>query len=61
MDMEMKMYKIIYREVLIQEFFVEANSEEEAQREFDRMCMSCELDFSYGEVDEACITNIQEV
>ena len=48
----MKTYKVIYKETLIHTFYVEANSEEEAEEIFKAQGMACELDFSDGEVDE---------
>lgn len=43
-------YKIIYKEVLHHEFEVEANSREEAEKEFGRLADAGEIDFSDGEV-----------
>ena len=43
-------YKVIYKEVLHHEFEVEANSREEAKKEFERLADAGEIDFSYGEV-----------
>lgn len=48
----MKTYKVIYTETLVHTFYVEANSEEEAEEIFKAQSMACELDFSYGEIDE---------
>lgn len=43
-------YKVIYKEVLHHTFEVEANSREEAKKEFERLADAGEIDFSYGEV-----------
>ena len=52
----MKTYKVTYKETLVHTFYVEANNEEEAEEEFRRQSMACELDFSDGEIDETeCI------
>jgi hypothetical protein len=48
----MKTYKVTYIEKLIHTFYVDANNEEEAQRVFEEQAISCELDFSDGEIDE---------
>ena len=48
----MKDYQIIYNEVLTHSFQVEANSEEEAKSEFQKMLRNGELDFSYGEITD---------
>lgn len=46
----MKTYKVIYTETLAHTFYVEANSEEEADKVFREKSMECEFDFSNGEV-----------
>ena len=46
----MKTYKVIYKEVLLHEFMVEASSREEAEQEFERLAYAGEIDFSDGEV-----------
>ena len=43
-------YKVVYTETIVHEFYVEANSIEEAKEEFNRMLRDSELDFSDGEV-----------
>ena len=48
----MKTYKVTYKETLVHTFYVEANSEEEAEEVFKAQSMACELDFSDGEIDE---------
>lgn len=57
----MKTYKVIYREVLHHEFEVEANSREEAEKEFERLANAGEIDFSYGDVvDTETIIQLDE-
>ena len=46
----MKTYKVIYTETIAHTFYVEANSEEEADKTFREKSMACELDFSGGDV-----------
>lgn len=46
----MKTYKVIYTETIAHTFYVEANSEEEADKIFREKSMECELDFSGGDV-----------
>ena len=48
----MKTYQIIYNEVVTHAFEVEANSEEEAESEFQKMLRNGKLDFSDGEVTD---------
>ena len=48
----MKTYKVIYTETIAHTFYVEANSEEEADEIFRQKSMACEFDFSDGEVTE---------
>ena len=56
----MKTFKVEYREVVLYEFYVDAETEDEAaEKLFDMMCES-ELDFSDGFISESEITNIKE-
>jgi hypothetical protein len=50
-----KEYTVIYKEEVVHTFYVTANSEEEAEEEFDRLVEEGEIDFSRGEV---CDTSI---
>ena len=45
-----KEYAIVYKESLLHTFYVEADSEEEAEEEFDRLVENGEIDFSDGEI-----------
>ena len=45
-------YKIIYKETLVHTFYVEANSEEEANKVFENQVSNGEIDFSDGEIDD---------
>ena len=47
----MKTYKVTYIEKLIHTFYVEAESEEEAERAFEEGCENSQFDFSDGEID----------
>jgi hypothetical protein len=46
----LKTYAIVYKVRLVHTFYVEANSEDEAEEEFDRLVENGEIDFSGGEV-----------
>ena len=54
-DKTMK-YKINYKEVLYHTFYVEADTSEEAEAEFDRQVGAGDIDFSDGEVIDTDIT-----
>lgn len=49
-------YKINYKEVLYHTFYVEADTSEEAEAEFDRQVGAGDIDFSDGEVIDTDIT-----
>lgn len=55
----MKTYKIIYTESLFHVFYVDANSKEEAEEEFERLAENGELDFSGGDVYDRRIESIE--
>ena len=57
----MKTYKIIYTESLYHEFYVDAESEDEAREKFELQSENGELDFSDGEIYDAGIEFIKEV
>ena len=57
----MKTYKIIYTESLYHEFYVDAESKDEAREKFNHQSENGELDFSDGEVYDAGIESIEEV
>lgn len=50
-----KKYTIIYNETLTHWFDIEAESEEEAEKEFNRQVNEGEIDFSYGEITDSSI------
>ena len=52
----MKTYVVHYTETLVHTFYVEANSEEEADKVFREKSMACEFDFSDGEITETGYT-----
>ena len=49
----MKTYKIIYKETLFHDFYVDAENETDAREKFEQGLMDGEFDFSNGYVDEA--------
>ena len=57
----MTTYKIIYTESLRHEFYVDAESENDAREKFERQSESGDLDFSNGEVCDSGVKNIFEV
>lgn len=57
----MKMFKVTYKEVLYHEFYVEADSEDDVEDEFERMGNEGELDFSDADLIEGNIVDIEEV
>lgn len=50
-----KKYMIIYNETVTHEFFVEAESEEDAEAEFKYQVNNGEIDFSDGEVTDSSL------
>lgn len=56
----MKEYRIIFVETVEHEFYIEANSEDEAAEEFYRMADRGELDFSDGYVRYSEVESIEE-
>ena len=57
----MTTYKIIYTESLRHEFYVDAESENDAREKFERQSESGGLDLSNGEVCDSGVKNIFEV
>lgn len=57
----MKTFKVEYREVIMHEFYVDANSEDEVTEKFFEMANESELDFSNGVISEGDIVEIKEV
>ena len=57
----MKKFKVIYKEVLYHEFYVDAETEDDVDEKFCEMAGSGELDFSDGYVAEGDIVDIEEV
>lgn len=51
-------YKIIYTEFLRHEFYVDAESENDAREKFAYLSENGELDFSNGEVCDSGVKNI---
>lgn len=48
-------YMITYTEKLIHSFYVEADTPEEAEAEYNRMAASGELDFSDGDIVDTTV------
>ena len=57
----MSTYKIIYTEFLRHEFYVDAESENEARKKFAYLSEKGELDFSNGEVCDSGVKNISVI
>ena len=57
----MKEFKVTYKEILIHEFFIEAETESEVENKFVEMANDGELDFSHGEIEYGNIDIIEEV
>ena len=55
-----KTFTIIYNETLTHWFYVEAESEEEAEKEFYRQVNEGEIDFSDGEVTDSSIEVVED-
>lgn len=49
----MKTYKIIFKETLFHDFYVDAENKTEARAKFEQGLMDGEFDFSNGYIDEA--------
>lgn len=56
----MKTFKVNYKEVILHEFYVDAETNEDAIDKFCEMASNGELDFSNGWVAEGDIVNITE-
>lgn len=54
-----KTYKVTYVETLVHTFYVDADSLDEAKKEFEKLSRDGEFDFSYGEICDTT-TTIQE-
>lgn len=57
----MKTFKVFYKEVVTHTFYVDAETEDDAVAEFERMANNGELDFSDGYVDEGEVADIKEM
>ena len=57
----MKTFKVTYKEVIVHEFYVVAETESEVDDKFVEMANESELDWSHGEIDSSEITDIKEV
>lgn len=52
-------YKIRYKEIIMHDFYFDANSEEEAKHKFNDAVNNGHIDFSYGKVDYGEIISIK--
>lgn len=57
----MKTFKVTYKEVIVYEFYVDAETESEVDDRFVEMANERELDWSHGEVDSSEIIDIKEI
>lgn len=57
----MKTFKVIFKEVLVHEFIIEAENEDEVSDKFTEMANEGELDFSHGEIDYSDIESVEEI
>ena len=57
----MKIFKVIYRETILHDFYVEAETEDNVNDEFCRMANDGELDFNDGYLIEGDIIGIEEI
>lgn len=55
-----KKYTIIYNETVTHWFHIDAESEEEAEAEFNRQVNNGEIDFSDGEVTDSSIEVVED-
>lgn len=56
----MKTYKINYKEIIYYEFYVDAESEEQAEKKFRNMVHNGEVSFDDGWVEHSDIESIKE-
>ena len=57
----MKTYKVIVKEILYHEFYVDAENEDQVYDKYEAMALRGDLDFSRGEVDMQDIVKVKEV
>lgn len=57
----MKTFKVIFKEVLLHEFIIDAENENEVGDKFTEMANEGELDFSHGEIDYSDIESVEEI
>lgn len=57
----MKTFKVLYKEIIVHEFFIDAESAAEIDEKFVEMANDGELDFSHGEIESSDIIEIEEV
>ena len=57
----MKTFKVTFQEIIVHEFYIEAETESDVDDKFVEMANEGELDFSNGEVESSEIINIKEI
>jgi hypothetical protein len=57
----MKTFRVTYKEVIVHEFYVDAETESEVNDRFSEMADEGELDWSHGELDSGDIDYIEEI
>ena len=56
----MKTFKVVYKEVLVHEFEVDAESIDKVEKEFMRMANDGELDFGNANLEDSGIVSIED-
>ena len=56
----MKTFKVVYKEVLVHEFEVDAESIDKVEKEFMRMANEGELDFGNANLEDSGIVSIED-
>ena len=56
----MKTFKVVYKEVLVHEFEIDAESIDKVEKEFMRMANDGELDFGNANLEDSGIVSIED-
>lgn len=48
-----RVFKVLHKETLVGEFYIEARSTEDAKKEWERKLNNGEIDFSYLEIEDS--------
>ena len=57
----MKTFKVTYKEVIVHEFYVDAETESDVDNRFVEMAEEGELDWYHGELESGNIDYIEEI